>query len=179
MASKKSPKKRLKRAIPYIFILGIVLILLTTGFLIGRLTVKSDSSEDVSNTSSTIFVEKTSIVEPIKEEEPPIEWIEFKATAYCSCEKCCGYWATVRPTDENGKPIVYGATGLILSQGTSVAADTSIYPIGTRLEIEGMGVYIVQDRGGAIVGNSIDIYFEDHDAAVEFGVQTLKVRIIK
>lgn len=68
---------------------------------------------------------------------------------------------------------------MILSQGTSVAADTSIYPIGTRLEIEGMGVYIVQDRGGAIVGNSIDIYFEDHDAAVEFGVQTLKVRIIK
>lgn len=55
MASKKSPKKRLKRAIPYIFILGIVLILLTTGFLIGRLTVKSDSSEDVSNTSSTIL----------------------------------------------------------------------------------------------------------------------------
>lgn len=181
MASQKSPKKKLKQAIPYIILFGVVLILLGIGFLVGRLTVPCDANDYVS--SDTSSASETTIkptIEPTQEEtEPPVQWIEFKATAYCPCEKCCGYWATVRPTDENGKPIVYGATGTRLKQGTSVAADTSIYPIGTWLEIEGMGVYVVQDRGGAIVGNLIDIYFDNHEAAEDFGVQTLKVRIIK
>lgn len=174
MASQKSPKKKLKQIIPYIILFGVVLILLAVGFLMGRLTVPCDTNKYVPETTNSTTTEPTA-----EETEPPIQWIEFKATAYCPCKKCCGYWATVRPTDENGKPIVYGATGIKLEQGTSVAADTKIYPIGTRLEIEGMGVYVVQDRGGAIIGNSIDIYFDNHEAAKDFGVQTLKVRIIK
>ena len=108
--------------------------------------------------------------------EPDNLWSlgEFKITAYCPCEKCCGYWATVRPADENGEPIVYTASGKIAVQGVTVAADTSILPFGTVLVIDGHE-YTVQDRGGMVKGNHIDIYFDSHEAAKEWGTQYMEI----
>ena len=68
----------------------------------------------------------------------------FELTAYCSCEKCCGYWATIRPVDSEGNPIVYTADGSVAKHGVTVAADTDILPFGTVLLIDGKE-YIVQD----------------------------------
>lgn len=95
---------------------------------------------------------------------------EYKLTSYCACEKCCGYWATIRPTDADGNPIVYTASGAVARQGVTVAADTDILPYGTVLLIGGEE-FIVQDCGGGVNGKHIDIYFEDHQAAVAFGVK--------
>ena len=95
---------------------------------------------------------------------------EYKLTSYCACEKCCGYWATIRPLDEDGEPIVYTASGAVARQGVTVAADTSILPFGTVILIGGEE-FTVQDVGGGVNGKHIDIYFEDHQAAREFGVR--------
>ena len=95
---------------------------------------------------------------------------EYKLTSYCACEKCCGYWATIRPLDENGEPIVYTASGAVARQGVTVAADTSILPFGTVILIGGEE-FTVQDVGGGVDGKHIDIYFDNHEAAVEFGVR--------
>ena len=95
------------------------------------------------------------------------------ATAYCPCEKCCGVWAENRP---NG--IVYTASGAIAQEGVTIAADWDIYPPGTVLYIEGLGEYTVQDRGGAIKGQKIDVYFEDHNDALQFGRQEVRIKVI-
>lgn len=95
---------------------------------------------------------------------------EYKLTSYCACEKCCGYWATIRPLDDNGEPIVYTASGAVARQGVTVAADTDILPFGTVILIGGEE-FTVQDVGGGVNGKHIDIYFEDHQAAREFGVR--------
>lgn len=102
---------------------------------------------------------------------------EFKLTAYCSCEKCCGKWALNRPKDENGKDIVYGSTGAILVAGTSIAVDPSVIPYGSQVEINGH-TYTAQDTGGAIKGNRIDVYFDNHQDALNFGVQYAEVFLI-
>lgn len=107
------------------------------------------------------------------EPEPEPEWIEATATAYCSCEICCGEWALNRPDG-----IVYTASGAEAVQGVTIAADWSIYPPGTVLFVEGLGEYIVQDRGGAIKGLKIDVYFEDHEAALQFGRQEVRIKVI-
>jgi 3D (Asp-Asp-Asp) domain-containing protein len=52
----------------------------------------------------------------------------------------------------------------------TVAADINVLPFGTSLLIDGHE-YIVQDRGGAIQGNRIDVYFDSHQEALVFGVQ--------
>ena len=102
---------------------------------------------------------------------------EFKLTAYCSCEKCCGEWALNRPKDENGKDIVYGSTGTILVAGTSIATDPSVIPYGSQVEINGH-IYTAHDTGGAIQGNRIDVYFDSHQDALNFGVQYAEVFLI-
>lgn len=103
---------------------------------------------------------------------------EFRLTAYCSCEKCCGKWAKNRPKDENGNAIVLGATGEVLKAGRSIAVDPEVIPYGSEVIINGH-IYKAQDCGGAINGNSIDVYFDDHQAAVEFGVQYAEVFVEK
>jgi 3D (Asp-Asp-Asp) domain-containing protein len=58
-----------------------------------------------------------------------------------------------------------------------VAADTDVLPFGTKVIIDG-NTYIVQDRGGAIKGNRIDLYFDSHQEALNFGRQTKEVTIL-
>ena len=94
---------------------------------------------------------------------------KFKLTAYCPCEKCCGKWALNRPSDEKGL-IVITASGERAAQGITVAADTDLLKFGTSLRINGND-YSVQDRGSAIKKKHLDVYFESHEEALEFGVQ--------
>lgn len=101
----------------------------------------------------------------------PVSLGEFKLTAYCSCEICCGIWAINRP---NG--IVYGAIGEELKEDYSIAVDPNVIPYRTEVIING-NTYKAQDCGGAIKGNRIDVYFEDHNDALEFGVQYAEVFI--
>lgn len=177
----KSPTNRLFNKYKlHIIFTGVLLAMFVTGLIVGRVSVKSSAmSYEPSTTTSSRDTSSVIESEPIVDDIEPEEWVEFVATAYCPCEKCCGVWATMRELDEDGKPIVQGATGIVLEQGVSVAADTTLYPIGTSLEIEGMGTYKVHDRGGAIKGNRLDVYFDNHSDALEFGVQTVNVRVTK
>lgn len=180
---KKSPTNKLFNKYKlHIIFTGVLLVMFVTGLIIGRVSVKSSAmtyeQPPIVTTTSTYDTSSVIESEPITESIESEEWVDFVATAYCPCEKCCGVWATKRELDDNGNPIVYGATGIILKQGVSVAADKT-YPMGTSLEIEGMGTYIVHDRGGAIKGNRLDIYFDNHTDALEFGVQTVNVRVTK
>lgn len=109
-------------------------------------------------------------VEKLMIEEPVMTKLgEYTITAYCPCETCCGIWAKNRP---NG--IVYGAAGIELQEGYSVAAPG--LPFGTILYIEGLGEYVVEDRPASWVAEKyddkiVDIYFLSHDDAMEFGLQ--------
>lgn len=158
----------------------VLLIGATIGFLIG-LSIKavgaSDAGETVIETSTpmvtTAPINKKTPIEETSEPQPTTELVslgEFKVTAYCHCEQCCGSWAKDRPVDADGKPIVITASGEIAVQGVTIAADTSVLPFGTKVIMDGHE-YTVQDRGGAIKGNKIDVYFESHQEALEFGVQ--------
>ena len=62
--------------------------------------------------------------------------------------------------------------------GRTIAVDPNVIPYGTQVEIEGIGVRIAEDTGGAIKGNRIDLLFETHQEALEFGRQTKQVTII-
>lgn len=101
------------------------------------------------------------------------EWIDAVATAYCPCEICCGKWALNRPDG-----IVYTASGAIAEEGVTIAADWDVYPPGTVLQVEGLGEYIVQDRGGAINCQKIDVFFNNHEDALHFGRQEVRIKVI-
>ena len=141
------------------------------------MTVEPIPIESVSREVKTRVIVQE-IPEPIKEpiQEPKIEYIslgEFKITAYCSCSKCCGKWAYNRP---NG--IVYGASGNELIPNYSIAVDPNVIPYGTKVYFND-NEYVAHDCGGSIKGNRIDLYFNSHDDALEWGVQYYDVQIIK
>lgn len=87
----------------------------------------------------------------------------YKITAYCSCSKCCG--------KSNG----ITASGTRATAGRTVAA-SSKFSLGTKLNINGH-IYTVEDRGGAINGNKIDIYVNSHSEALAWGVKYLPVSV--
>ena len=90
---------------------------------------------------------------------------EFTLTAYCPGRCCCGVWA-------NG----YTATGTLATEGRTIAVDPKVIPYGTRVLLiwpDGtQHSYIAEDCGGGVNGNHIDVFFNDHQTARVFGVQS-------
>jgi len=99
------------------------------------------------------------------------EWesIRMRVTAYCPCPKCCGEYSDgvtacghkIRPGD------------------TFVAADRR-YHFRTEMLIPGYSnsqPVQVLDRGGAIKGNRLDVFFATHEEALEWGVKYLEVNV--
>lgn len=57
----------------------------------------------------------------------------------------------------------------------AVAADPRVLPIGSVIYIENMGMFTVEDTGGGIRGNRIDIYMPTKSACMRFGKRKVKV----
>lgn len=112
----------------------------------------------------------TSTIESLKNDEYELIYIgKFKITAYCSCEKCCDYWAMIRDTDEFGNPIITTASGTIAEENRTIAVDPSVLPYGSEVYIPDFGVFTAEDCGGAIQGAHIDIYYYNHEEALNVG----------
>jgi len=88
----------------------------------------------------------------------------YKVTAYCACMQCCG------------------KTNGITASGTKATANRTIaapktFGFGTKVVINGV-TYTVEDRGGAIQGNRIDVYMDTHSQALAWGVRYLYVDVL-
>lgn len=70
------------------------------------------------------------------------------------------------------------ATGTIPMAGRTVAVDPKIIPYGSKVIINGR-TYVAEDCGGAIKGNRVDILFDTHREALNFGIQYSEVFVIK
>ena len=97
--------------------------------------------------------------------------IRMEVTAYCPCTKCCG---------ENAEGITASGRDVSYNQGRFVAADTDVLPFGTKLVIPGYHGKPVEviDRGGAIKGNKLDLFYPTHEEALQWGRQIIEVTIV-
>jgi len=103
--------------------------------------------------------------------KPKAGWqrVQMRVTGYCPCRQCCGDFSD--GITANNHRIQPG--------DTFVAADKS-YRFGTEMVIPGYNTrqsVQVMDRGGAIKGNRLDIFFHSHQQALQWGVQHLDVLI--
>jgi len=96
--------------------------------------------------------------------------LKMTATAYDATFESCGK----HPGDPN-----YGITytGLKVRPGI-VAVDPKVIPLGTYLYVEGYGEALAADKGGAIKGNRIDLYFESPKDVARYGRKTVKVYVL-
>ena len=115
---------------------------------------------------------------------PPSAAKNMVVTAYCKCGKCCNWkrsWLG-RPVIAKGKYKGHAKKVGITASGTkakvgTIAADTNKYPFGTVMYVPGYGYGRVEDRGSAIQGEHIDLYFRTHKQALKWGRVNTKVSI--
>jgi len=95
---------------------------------------------------------------------------KYTVTAYCPCEKCCGKWAKIP-----GPRVT--ANGHKIQEGDKFVAAPKDIPFGTWLFIEGYSdqPVLVLDRGGAIKGKKLDVFFHTHQEALNWGVKEIEV----
>ena len=147
-----------KEHIPHLVALAVLLIFtVPVCVLTKKISVQAVEVSEVSEQTSEYT---TAIAER--------EYIEVTATltAYCPCVKCCG------------KSDGITASGTQATAGRTVAVDTRLIPYGTEISIDGK-TYIAEDCGGKVKGYTIDVFFDSHEEALNFGRQTKTVKIYK
>ena len=86
---------------------------------------------------------------------------KFSLSGYCACTKC----GTGTGITASGKPV---------REAHTVASDWKVLPKGTVIILEDAvgkdgqvydGVYVVEDRGGGVKNNHLDIYRPTHELA--------------
>ncbi len=138
----------------------------TSGSLLNESGIKVESEPHRS--------EKTTNRQPDNSEDDAEqlgEWesIEMRVTAYCPCPKCCGEYS-------DGVT----ACGYEIRPGDTFVAADRRYSFGTEMLIPGYNdgrAVKVLDRGGAIKGNRLDVFFATHQEALEWGVKYLEVSV--
>jgi 3D (Asp-Asp-Asp) domain-containing protein len=103
---------------------------------------------------------------------PKLRTMLMEVTAYCPCVRCCG--SRAQGLTASGRHVSFNG-------GRFVAADTKVLKFNTRLLIPGYAdespVQVI-DRGGAIKGAKLDVFFPTHEEARKWGRQKLLVTVI-
>lgn len=104
-------------------------------------------------------------------ESLPFHYETYEVTAYT---------ADYESTRKQPSDPLYGitASGEVVKEGHTIAAPRNI-PFGTKIYIPYFDtIFTVEDRGGAIRGNRLDVYMASRDEARAFGRRSLDVLIL-
>ena len=118
-----------------------------------RLSAKIDEME-------TDLEEANKIISDFKSDEYELIYIgDYKLTHYCSeiYSHICG----------TGSGLT--ATGTQVIAGRTIAVDPKVIPYGSEVYIEGYGLRVAEDCGGAVNGKHIDIAVYSHSQALSMG----------
>ncbi|MGP4078574.1 3D domain-containing protein [Pseudalkalibacillus sp. R45] len=134
----------------------------------------------------SLFNTKTPLLlanEVIAKENPLAEMVDTEH--YPKVEVVAtGYTAGVESTGKTEAHPAYGITksGVKVRRDlySTIAADTSVFPIGSILFIPGYGYGVVADTGSAIKNKKIDLYYKEvKDVYEKWGKKKVEVFLIK
>lgn len=121
-------------------------------------TAKGTETPSV-ETEEIVDIEKPQITPNPNGEYTKGEYIgKFKITHYCLCTICNGSW---------GNQTAYGGA---IRPGVTIAVDPSVIRKLAWVYIDGYGLRLAEDIGGAIRGYHIDMAMADHQEARDMGV---------
>lgn len=133
---------------------------------IETVSVETDDIEEplVPCDIGTPTLETADTERPKKRRKNKDSCIAFKTTAYCPCKECSGGYGN------------HTATGKIARSNHTIAVDPDVIEYGTEVTIDGI-TYTAEDCGGAVRGNHIDIFFDNHADVENYGVRYKKARV--
>ncbi len=130
-------------------------------------------AEPVANNNSKVEPTKTAQPEPSSKPTAGGKEIYVEATAYTADPAENGY--------APGQQVfsAWGHYNLTANPGMKlIAVDPNVIPLGKTVNVEGYGVAIAADTGGAIKGHRIDVLMPDKGSSSSWGRRTVKVTIL-
>lgn len=124
------------------------------------------ATQEATTAATTTTTKPTTTATTTTTATEEIKPLDVVATAYCPCAECSGEFGFIT------------ATGSRAKEGRTLAVDPSVIPYGTAVIIDG-NTYIAEDCGGAVKGNRVDIFFNSHEEALNFGRQKLTAYIVE
>lgn len=144
---------------------GDVLIVSNDGKNVAKSEKKTNNQKNVATKK---VAKKEKKVTTASQAEPEAgKELMVTATAYTAyCKGCSG--TTAYGIDLRSNP-----------NQKVIAVDPRVIPLGTKVWVEGYGVAIAGDTGGAIKGNKIDVFIPSYEDAMEWGVKKIKIKILE
>ncbi|MCK5566060.1 MAG: 3D domain-containing protein [Planctomycetes bacterium] len=145
---------------------GVLIAFVTSGIiLLAVLVVSAGMDSEVTLLSATTETSDWS------KDNAKDKWqtVSMRVTAYCPCKKCCGKYSDGR-TANNHK----------IEEGDAFAAADKSIPFMSELIVPGYNdnkPVKVMDRGGVIKGARLDVFFDTHQKALNWGVKYLDVKL--
>lgn len=138
-----------------------------------KTTVDNHEKKIGHKSAPTSHTKSVSLMDELDLSQYPTQ--EVVATGYTA-----GRESTGKHPGDPSYGITYSGVKVRRDLYSTIAADTSIFPIGTILFIPGYGYGVVADTGSAIKGYKLDLYYNSvKDVYKKWGKRHLNVYIIK
>ncbi|MBB3869258.1 3D (Asp-Asp-Asp) domain-containing protein [Parageobacillus toebii NBRC 107807] len=112
--------------------------------------------------------------------EEAFDWSKYPSMVVVATGYTAGVESTGKTPDHPEYGITYSGVRVKRDLYSTIAADLNIFPIGTILFIPGYGYGVVADKGGAIKGNRLDLYYDTvEDVYKYWGKKKVQVYIVK
>ncbi|QPA30529.1 3D domain-containing protein [Thermaerobacillus caldiproteolyticus] len=112
--------------------------------------------------------------------EEAFDWSKYPSATVVATGYTAGAESTGKSPGHPEYGITYSGVKVKRDLYSTIAADLNVFPIGTILFIPGYGYGVVADKGGAIKGNRLDLYYETvEDVYKYWGKKKVQVYIVK
>jgi 3D (Asp-Asp-Asp) domain-containing protein len=147
-------------------------------------TLKSMGFSSLSLKQAVNTVKQIPITEVVSRETPTLEnsidWSKYPIQKVVATGYTAGYESTGKNPGHPEFGITYSGVMVKRDLFSTVAADLNVFPIGTILFIPGYGYGVVADKGGAIRGNKVDLYYETIDDVYnQWGKKEIDVYVVE
>lgn len=116
----------------------------------------------------------------VKTLEEAVNYEQYPSKTVIATGYTAGVESTGKTPDHPEYGITYSGVQVKRDLYSTIAADLSVYPIGTILFIPNYGFGVVADKGSAITGNKIDLYYETvEDVYDKWGKRQVDVYMIE
>lgn len=133
--------------------------------------------------SITIFETQISSSEAVSGQPTKLEdldWSQYPTKKVIATGYTAGYESTGKNPDHPSYGITYSGVKVKRDLYSTIAADLTVFPIGSILFIPGYGYGVVADKGGAIKGNKLDLFYETVEEVYDnWGKKALEVYVVE
>ncbi|XBD02250.1 3D domain-containing protein [Pseudalkalibacillus hwajinpoensis] len=108
------------------------------------------------------------------------DWDQYPVHKVTATGYTAGEESTGKSPDHPAYGVTYSGVKVTRDLYSTIAADPTVFPIGSVLYIPDYGFGVVADTGSAITGNRIDLYYDTvSEVYNEWGKKTLDVYLIQ